>query len=228
MFLLRAHSPIHKDIRDFAKTGADYFGKKLKMKIAGRGLPENLTLLALNFLIEPGLGVRPVLFDSAFRQPKNLGGFFDGHSNKEAQFDNLGLDRIARGQLIERIIDGQKMIFVGRHGNVHVFKIHSLQTTAVTARKSAPGVVNKKMAHGLGRGGEEMRAIFESRVFFADQAHPDLMHQGGGLERVTGRIMGHFVSGELAQFRIDQRQELIGGFRIAVLDGLKNAGHVTQ
>jgi hypothetical protein len=135
---------------------------------------------------------------------------------------------LLRCQPVERVVDGQEMVLVGRHGDVHVFNIHALQAAAVTAGEFAAGVVNEEMAHGLGGGGEEMGAIFKGRVFAADQAHPDLMHQGGGLERVTRRAVGHFIRRELAQFRIDQRQQLIGGLRVAVLDGLKNAGHVAQ
>jgi hypothetical protein len=103
-----------------------------------------------------------------------------------------------------------------------------LQAAAVAAGEFAAGVVDKEMAHGLGRGGEEMGAIFESRVFAADETHPHLMHQGGGLERVTRRAMGHFIRRQFAQFRIDERQQFIGGFRIAVLDFPENARHVTQ
>ena len=35
-------------------------------------------------------------------------------------------------------------------------------------------------------------------------AKPDLMDQGGGLERVAGGFVGHLVRGELAQLRVDQ------------------------
>ena len=75
-----------------------------------------------------------------------------------------------------RFLDGQEMILIGRHGEVHVFNIHALQAAAMTAGEFAAGVVNKQMAHGLGGGGEEMGAIFKGRIFAADQAHPDLMY----------------------------------------------------
>ncbi len=147
---------------------------------------------------------------------------------KKRNLTTWACDRTARGQSVERVIDGQEMVLVGGHGDVHVFDIHALQAAAVTAGEFAAGVVDEEMAHGLGGGGEEMGATIKGRVFAADEAHPDLMHQGGGLEGVTRRTVGHFIRRELAQFRIDQRQQLIGGLRIAVLDGLKNAGHVAQ
>jgi len=73
------------------------------------------------------------------------------------------------------------------------------------------GVVDEEMAHRLRGSGEEMSAIFEGRVVASDEAQPDLMHQGGGLERVTRREVGHLIRREFAQFRIDQWQQLVGG-----------------
>jgi hypothetical protein len=40
--------------------------------------------------------------------------------------------------------------------------------------------------------------------------------------------MGHFRRRQFAQFAIDQRQQFLGGVRVAVLDGLKNAGDVAN
>lgn len=181
----RADSPIQKDIRDYAEKGADCFGKGRRLKIARHDLLENLNFLALNFAVEPGLGVRPILLDGSFGQTENFGGFRSGHADEEAQLDDLGLDGVVRGQPVERIVDGQEVVFVRGQSDVHVFKIHTLQATAMAAGEFAPGVVNEEMAHGFGGGGEEMGTIIEGWVFAADEAQPDLMNQGGGLQRVT-------------------------------------------
>lgn len=107
MYLFWANSPVQKDIRDSEEKGADCFekgfrrrqgddGKEwLKAEIAGSCPAESLNLLALNFVVEPGLGVRPVLLDSALGQAKNFGGFGGRHADEEAQLDDLGLDRSA-------------------------------------------------------------------------------------------------------------------------------------
>ena len=54
----------------------------------------------------------------------------------------------------------------------------------------------------------------------SDIDHPKirLMNQCGGLERVLRRLLGHLLSGEVSQLVIDQREELLGGGGIAVLD----------
>jgi len=40
------------------------------------------------------------------------------------------------------------------------------------------------------------------------------MHQSGGLKGVSGRFMGHFLRGELAQFVVNEREQF--GRRLAV------------
>ena len=102
------------------------------------------------------------------------------------------------------------------------------EAAAMTAGEFAAGVVNEKMPHGLGGGSEEMGAILKSRVFAADQAQPDLMHQCGGLQRVARSALRHFISRQLAQLRIDQRQQFIGGLGIALLHGFEDARHLTH
>jgi len=68
----------------------------------------------------------------------------------------------------------------------------------------------------------------EFRIGLANQAQPGLMHQRGGLQSVVGRFPCHSGRGELAQFAINQRQQFVGGFGVAMLDGFKNAGNVAQ
>src|SRR5262249_29727136 len=43
--------------------------------------------------------------------------------------------------------------------------------------------------------------------------------QGGGVEGLPGLLLRHLLGSEPAQFVVDQRQELLGGVRIALFDG---------
>jgi hypothetical protein len=99
---------------------------------------------------------------------------------------------------------------------------------SVTPGALAAGFFDEDAAHGLGRGGEEMSAIGKLRTVISNQSQPGLMHQRGGLQSLVGRFVGHFRRRQFAQFPIDQRQQFIGGFGVAMFDGLKNAGHVAQ
>ena len=50
-----------------------------------------------------------------------------------------------------------------------------------------------------------MGAVFPGAVAGVHHAEPRLMHQGGGLQRLTGGFLRHAGRGEPAQFAIDQR-----------------------
>jgi hypothetical protein len=52
-----------------------------------------------------------------------------------------------------------------------------------------------------------------------DQPQVRLMHQGGSLERLARLLLGQTLRRQFAQLIVDQRQELLGGVRVALLDG---------
>jgi hypothetical protein len=54
------------------------------------------------------------------------------------------------------------------------------------------------------------------------------MHQCGGLQGLPGLFLGHPLGSQLTQFVIDQRQELLGGGRVALLDGGQDARDVAH
>ena len=55
----------------------------------------------------------------------------------------------------------------------------------------------------------------------SDQPEVGLVDQGGGLERLAGLLLRQPLGGELAQLVVDQRQESLGGLRVALLDGAR-------
>ena len=48
--------------------------------------------------------------------------------------------------------------------------------------------------------------------------------QGGGLERLARLLVGELLRRQLAQLLVHQRQELLGGVRVAVLDRIQHLG----
>ena len=48
-----------------------------------------------------------------------------------------------------------------------------------------------------------------------DQPEIRLVHQGRGLKRLTRILMDELRRGQFSQLLIDQRQELVGGTRVA-------------
>ena len=60
--------------------------------------------------------------------------------------------------------------------------------------------------------------LFQPRALSVHQAEIRLVHQGRRLERLAGPLLGQLPRGQPAQLVVDQRQELVGGLRVALLD----------
>ena len=52
------------------------------------------------------------------------------------------------------------------------------------------------------------------------------MDKGGGVERLPGPFLAELLRGKPAQLVVNQRQELLGGVRVALLDGGQDAGDI--
>ena len=57
------------------------------------------------------------------------------------------------------------------------------------------------------------------------QPQVGLVDQGRGLERLARLLLRQLLSRQLAQLVVDQRQQLLGGLRVALLDGRENPCH---
>jgi hypothetical protein len=55
-------------------------------------------------------------------------------------------------------------------------------------------------------------------VLSLHKAKIGLVHQGGGLQGLTGRLSSHLVRGQGAQFIVNERQQFLGGVLVALLN----------
>src|SRR5882672_3066286 len=65
-------------------------------------------------------------------------------------------------------------------------------------------------------------------VSVTQQLEVRLMDERGRLEGLIRRLLGQFERSQLAQFRVHQRQQLLGGPGIARLDGVEDDGDVAH
>src|SRR6266567_3385065 len=83
--------------------------------------------------------------------------------------------------------------------------------------------------HRLGRSREEMApAVPLLNLVGIDQAEIGFMHQGGGLEGLPGFFPRDLFRGQFTQLIVDQRQQPLGGLRIALVDGGQESSHVAH
>src|SRR5437899_7296551 len=144
------------------------------------------------------------------------------------QFDNLRLLGGKPLKLFERVVELQNNFFADRSGDLNLIQRDLLGILAVPHTEPPPGSVYEDMSHGFCSGAEEMPAVLPSLMLIADQPQIRLMHQSGGLQSLSGRQEGPFVGGESAQFLIDQREQFVSGFAVAVLDPLEDLGDIAH
>ncbi len=185
-------------------------------------------LLVLNAFEEPGLGVAPLALDRAFRQIQDLRNLRLSETGKETEFHDFRLLSGEPLKLFEGFIELQNNFVLGRSGDLNLLQRDLLGVLAVPHTEPAAGAVYEDMSHGFGGGAEEMPAVLPSLILIADQPQISLMHQGGSLQSLSGRQEGHFVGSESAQFLIDQREQFVSGFAVAVLDPLEDLGHIAH
>src|SRR6266851_9797296 len=99
-------------------------------------------------------------------------------------------------------------------------QFHSLDTAAPLLAALAASLVDEDPPHGCGRSSKEMSPItVQTRHLTTDQPQVGLVHQGSGVKRLARLFMGHLLGGQLTQFIVDERKELLRGVRIATLNG---------
>src|SRR5262249_43972764 len=85
---------------------------------------------------------------------------------------------------------------------------------------------NENPSHGFGGGGEEVAATVPGlRTIVADEAKVSFGDQGRGGGRLAGLFAAKSLKGELAEFVVDEGQELVGNLCVALLDFREDLSH---
>jgi len=128
-------------------------------------------------------------------------------TDKHPQFNDFSFQRIFARQAVKRIIDFKQSIISGFCRDVELLERDALLTSTVAQTALATRVLNQNPPHRFGCGRKKVGTVLErGRVILANEAHPGFMDQRSGLKGLIGRLVPHFVSGQLAQFLVYQRQ----------------------
>ena len=132
-------------------------------------------------------------------------------------------DRVGRRRML---IAGTSLMVLA--GHLGVFQRQTVQPAAPPWGLLPPGLIDDDPPHGFGRGGEEVAAAVPVLWPPADQAEAGLMNQGGGLERLPRLHRPETDGGQLPEFVVDEREQLLRGPGVALVDGRQDAGDVRR
>ena len=168
---------------------------------------------------QPGARISPVPVSRSTRNTESLGRLVDGEAPKYAELDQIGGGPILAGQPRERLIESDELIG-SRPGDDETFvELSPLLPAAMHVRQLAAGVIDKNPPHGLSGGGEKMPAALPVLGSAVHEPQIGLMHQCRGLQCLAWFLLSESRCGQLAQFLVNERQELVGGLRVTLLDG---------
>src|SRR5262245_55035114 len=190
------------------------------------GERQALRLFVLELFQQPGAGVGPHLVGLARRDAEDGRGGGVAEPREVAQLDQFGGLGVDPGQLGEGLVQGQQLFRLFEGGDI-LSVAHPDATAAVLQTVFPAGRLHQDAAHGLGGGGEEMAAAVPVlRPLDVHQSQISLVHQRRGLERLAGPFVGHLLGRQPVQLVVDQRQELLRGVRVALLDVIQDLGDV--
>src|SRR5262245_56666013 len=175
----------------------------------GRSLP----ITRAQPCVEPGTGVGPLALGGALGQAQGGGGILQSETGEKAQVHQPGGLRILSGQLGEGIIECDELFVIGVQGDFDVVQIDAAPRAAAFEAVLVSGPIEGNAPHRSGGGGEEVAAIVE--VLVTDQAQIGFMNQGRRFKGLARLLLSEPLGRKPAQLVVDQRQELVGGVRIA-------------
>jgi hypothetical protein len=124
---------------------------------------------------------------------------------------------------LQGFVDRQQFVFLHRRSDFDFIHIESLLAATVPDRLLAPGAVDENAPHGFGGSAKEVGPVLPGLLLVPAETQPGFVNEGGGLEGLRARFLGHFARGEPAQFVIHQRKQS-GSLWLAARGSVKNAG----
>src|SRR5262249_43244343 len=141
----------------------------------------------------------------------------DRKPGEKSQLYELGLHRILHFQLGQRLIKADQFVLALRFGQISDLQVNPLESSTMLFGLLVPGRFDQDPPHRLGGRHEEMSpAVPFGRII--RQPNIGFMHEGRRLKRLARTLLSQFRRRQFAQLVVDQREELIRGLGIALLN----------
>jgi hypothetical protein len=135
--------------------------------------------------------------------------FVEREATEKPEFDDLRLARIARSQIIKRLVNRHDVAHRTRECAGGCSDIDELYRAAVDPPRPASGQVDQNLPHDARRHRHEMRAVLPADVTPAHQTRERLVHQSGRLQQMSRALATQVLVREPAQLRFHERDELL-------------------
>jgi len=218
--------------------GLDAFGINRHGNVLQWGLPYHATfavraveksrkLIIPNRITKPGTGIGPLLASQVDGDPQGGRDLLVAQAGELAELDHPSGKRVFLGQPHKGLVQDKEFVVRVRFSGRLVVKFNAAKAAASLPPRLVTGRFNQDPAHRLGGGGKEMAATVPVLDHVGiDQSDIGLVDQGGGLERVARFLPRQLLTGELAEFLIDQGQELLSRLGLALFDRREDASYV--
>src|SRR5262249_31887000 len=206
---------------------------------AGKG-PSNRTLFVpIHFAAQPGAGEGPVALGGAQRNVEGLRRLLEREAGEEVELDDLGHARLLSVEVFQGFVESDQLLVRRRADQLALEQINALPVAAALEALLRARLLDQDAAHRF-RGGEKKVATVGKRsrpgsaspvsilLPALHQSQVRFMDQGRGIERLPRLLVRELLGRQFAQLLVDQRQELLGGGRIALLDGGQDARDVAH
>jgi hypothetical protein len=131
--------------------------------------------------------------------------------------------------LLQRLVESQKIELGPQERRLDLRQVGPVQFATGLRTGLVAGMLDEDPPHGLGGRSEEVTTAIPALAFrHLHQSQVRLVDQGRGLQGLARLLLGHAITCQLAQLVVDQRQQLRGGVRIALLDRRQDARDVSH
>ena len=178
--------------------------------------------------MEPCFGQDPVTHNGLPRDAEDLGGLVDAQSAEVTQLDHLALARVHLSQFFHCFIERNYVLSVSLMQSHRVIEREFARLAGTLVAMARLGMIDQNPAHHLRRHAEKVRPILPVNPSLIYEPDICFMYESRGLQSLSGFLIGHPDDRELAQFSVNQWEQLIGRFRIDRINGaeqLRNVGH---
>src|SRR5262249_10328579 len=150
-------------------------------------------------------------------------GLLDRQRGKIAQFHYLRGHGFLPSQPLQGFIQSQEELGSLLVDDIEPIQSEALASAAMAAAAFAPRPLDADAPERFSRSSKEVAATLPGlRFVFIHEPKVGLVHQSSSIERLARLFTGQPLPGELAQLVINQRQELLGGLGVPLLDGRQN------